>query len=190
MNNREDLTKNLDSETFRKFYYLKAELVDFCRANGLSTAGGKREITERIAFFLETGKVLTVISTVQKKMKITEIGLDMPVEENFVCSEKHRAFFKQHIGNSFSFHVAFQTWLKMNSGKTYEEAIKAYHLLLAAKKKGKIEIAKQFEYNTYIRDFFADNQGMTLDQAIACWNYKKQQAGTHAYKREDTLAIK
>lgn len=46
MNNREDLTKNLDSETFRKFYYLKAELVDFSRANGLSTAGGKREITE------------------------------------------------------------------------------------------------------------------------------------------------
>lgn len=41
MNKREDLTKNLDSETFRKFYYLKAELVNFCKANGLSTAGWK-----------------------------------------------------------------------------------------------------------------------------------------------------
>lgn len=49
--------------------------------------------------------------------------LDTKIEQDFVCSEKHRAFFKQHIGKSFSFNVAFQKWLKSNSGRTYREAI-------------------------------------------------------------------
>ena len=34
-------------------------------------------------------------------------------------------------------------------------------------------IDRQFEYNTYIRDFFEDNKGMSLDQAITCWKFKK-----------------
>ena len=79
------------------------------------------------------------------------------IETDFVCSEMHRAFFKEHIGNSFSFNVAFQKWLKSNAGKTYKEAIAAYYDILEEKKRGKTKIDKQFEYNTYIRDFFADN---------------------------------
>lgn len=35
------LNKNLDSKTFRSFYFLKEELIDFCRKNGLPTSGGK-----------------------------------------------------------------------------------------------------------------------------------------------------
>ena len=35
-------------------------------------------------------------------MFIEEITLDTIIEENFVCSEKHRAFYKEQIGNSFS----------------------------------------------------------------------------------------
>ena len=44
--------------TFRNFYYLKQELVDFCRENALPVSGGKIELTDRIACFLDTGKVL------------------------------------------------------------------------------------------------------------------------------------
>lgn len=31
MSERPKLDKNLDGKTFREFYYLKEELVDFCR---------------------------------------------------------------------------------------------------------------------------------------------------------------
>ncbi|WP_330370015.1 DUF6434 domain-containing protein [Butyrivibrio sp. NC2002] len=41
----------------------------------------------------------------------------MKIEENIICSEVHRAFFKSKIGESFSFNVTFQKWLKANSGK-------------------------------------------------------------------------
>lgn len=39
MSERSKLDKNLDGKTFREFYYLKEELVDFCRKYGLPTSG-------------------------------------------------------------------------------------------------------------------------------------------------------
>lgn len=189
MIDRPILDKNLDSKTFREFYYLKEELVDFCRKYGLPTFGGKLEITERIAHFLDTGEILSAKRVQKKAQTITDITEETPIESDFVCSEKHREFFKEHIGNRFSFNVAFQKWLKSNSGKTYADAIDAYYQILEDKKKGKTKIDKQFEYNTYIRDFFADNQGKSLDEAIKCWKYKKQLQGHNRYEKTDLVAL-
>lgn len=189
MKERPELDKKLDSKIFREFYYLKEELVDFCRKNDLPTSGGKLEITDRIAYFLETGKVLSVSTARKKAAVMNDIKADTRIEPDFVCSEKHREFFKEHIGNSFSFNVAFQKWLKANTGKTYQDAISAYYQILEDKKKGKTVIDKQFEYNTYIRDFFADNEGRSLEDAIQCWKYKKQMQGHNRYERIDLAAL-
>ena len=171
---RPELKIGLKGETFRNFYYLKEELVDFCRKNNLPTSGGKLELTDRIATFLDTGNVM-ISRKVSKKstLDIGELTEQTIIENNFVCSERHRAFFKEKIGKSFSFNVQFQKWLKSNSGKTYKDAIEAYYLILEEKKQGKTAIDKQFEYNTYIRDFFDENKGKSLDDAIICWKYKK-----------------
>lgn len=64
-----------------------------------------------------------------------------------MCSEKHRAFYKEQIG------------------KTYQDSITAYYQILENKMKNKTTIDKPFEYNTYIRDFFADNEDKSLEQA-------------------------
>lgn len=185
MNERPDLNTNLDSKTFREYYYLKEELVDFCRKHNLQSTGGKLELTDRIAEFLDTGKRNTATHTKRKSPSVGEITFDTVIESNFVCSEKHRAFYKEQIGNSFSFNVLFQKWLKGNAGKTYRDSIDAYYQILEDKKKKKTTIDKQFEYNTYIRDFFADNKDKTLEQAIKCWKYKKSLKGHNKYERED-----
>ena len=57
------------------------------------------------------------------------------------------------------------------------------------KKQGKTVIGKQFEYNTYVRDFFADNPGASLEDAIRCWNYKKSLKGHNRYERSDLAAL-
>lgn len=188
---RPDLSRKIDSKTFRSFYYLKEELVAFCRENGLSTSGSKIELTDRIVHFLDTGEVKMVKRKVVqcKNVNVGNITIGTKIEENFVCSEKHRAFFKEHIGNSFSFNVLFQKWLKSNVGKTYEDAINAYYQILEDKKKGTTKIDKQFEYNTYIRDFFADNKGKSLDDVIKCWKYKKQLQGHNRYEKSDLIAL-
>lgn len=189
MAERPVLDKNLDSKTFREFYYLKEELVDFCRKNSLPASGGKIEITDRIAYFLDTGEIQAASKAKRKAITVSDITRNTIIEVDFVCSEKHRVFFKEHIGNSFSFNVVFQKWLKGNAGKTYQEAIEAYYQILADKKKGKTKIDRQFEYNTYIRAFFADNRGRTLEEAIMCWKYKKQLQGHNRYERSDLVAL-
>lgn len=195
MQERPILNRYLDGNTFRDFYWLKEELAEFCREQGLPTTGGKLEITERIAHFLDTGDVILPRQNTKKKtmspVLITENSL---IEPDFVCSESHRAFFKEHIGASFSFNVSFQKWLKSNTGKTYKDAIIAYGEILEEKKKKKnrkekASIDKQFEYNTYIRDFFEANKGKSLEEAIKCWKYKKQLQGHNRYEHSDLIAL-
>lgn len=193
MNERPELNRELDGKTFRGFYYLKEELVGFCRENGLPVSGGKVELTERIACFLDTGNVMAAKPVRTRRTgsgsSVRLIDEDTKIEPDFVCSEKHRAFFREKIGKSFSFHVAFQKWLKSNTGKTYGDAIAAYNQILEEKKMGKTTIDKQFEYNTYIRDFFEDNKGKTLEDAIKCWKYKKSLKGHNRYERADLAVL-
>ena len=180
------INRDTNADTFLSQYHLKEELQQFCRENGMSASGSKQELTDRIAHFLRTGEKAAPVPKPKRQRKVPAvITPDSLIESDFVCSETHRAFFKTQIGSSFSFNTAFQRWLKANTGRTYRDAVAAYHRIIAEKKQHKSEIGRQFEYNTYIRDFFADNPGKTLHDAIRCWNFKKQQPGSHRYERSD-----
>ena len=187
---RPELNNKLDSKTFKEYYYLKEELIDFCRKNNLQTTGSKLELNDRIEKFLDTGEKTTKSHDSRKTQIIDEITLDSIIENNFVCSEKHRAFYKKEIGKSFSFNVIFQKWLKNNAGKTYKDSIEAYYKILEDKKTNKTKIDKQFEYNTYIRDFFNDNKDIKLDDAIKCWKHKKSLKGHNKYEKDDLKILK
>ena len=189
MRERPELNKKPDAATFSSFYYLKQELADFCKENGLPASGSKIELTDRIAYFLDTGKVQKPSTERKTAVNTGTLTENTVIEPNIVCSEKHRAFFSEKIGKSFSFNVPFQKWLKANAGKTYGDAIRAYDRILEEKKLTKTEIGGQFEYNTYIRDFFADNPGKNLHDAIICWNYKKGLPGHHRYEQSDLCAL-
>lgn len=190
MNTRPDLKIGLNANEFNQFYYLKEELVSFCRDNGIATIGGKVEISERNYIYLDTGiKVENV-----KKMLIQNnapeiLSLDTRIETNIKCSETHRAFFKSQLAKIFSFNVIFQRWLKANSGKTYGEACDAYLVIKEEKKKRKTVIDKQFKYNTYIRGFFETNKGLALSEAIKCWKYKKELPGHNKYEHSDLTIL-
>ena len=78
MPERPSLDKHLDSKTFREFYYLKEELVDFCRKYGLPVSGGKIEITDRIAWFLDTGEIRTALPV---KKRVTAVSVITKIQE-------------------------------------------------------------------------------------------------------------
>ena len=80
MDARPELNDKLDADTFRSYYYLQQELIDFCRKNALPVSGGKRELTDRIACFLETGK----IPAFRAKRKTTA-RTDMISEDAIAC---------------------------------------------------------------------------------------------------------
>jgi len=189
MTERPDLNRDMDSGTFRNYYYLKEELVLFCKQEGLQASGGKKDLAQRISHYLDTGEKLTMKTRARASAGTEELTTDTLIGKDFVCSEKHRTFFEEKIGKSFSFNVIFLKWLRTNAEKCLGDAIEAYHQILEEKKKGKTVIDKQFEYNTYIRDFFADNKGKSLGDAIECWKYKKGLPGHNRYERADLAAL-
>lgn len=178
------LTKNLTSDEFKQYYFLKEELKDFCRSEGLKVSGSKQELENRIIHYLRAGEELKEPIIKQKPdNSSSEIDLNSKLGENFKCSEDKREFFEEHIGKSFKFKVKFQKWLKANPDKTYADAIEAYHEIQGSNQK--TDIGKQFQYNQYIRDFFEDNEGKSLDDAIRCWKHKKSLKGHNKYEKSD-----
>ena len=139
--------------------------------------------------FLDTGEAEEAPPAPKAAVREEQITEAAVIEPHVVCSQKHRAFFEEKIGKSFSFSVPFQRWLKENAGKTYGEALQAYYRIQEEKKKHKPPIDRQFVYNTYIRDFFADNPGRSLEEAIRCWKYKKSLPGPARYARSDLAAL-
>lgn len=192
MSTRPSLSREMDSRTFRSYYYLKTELAAFCRAHNLATTGRKEALTERIAYYLDTGRVL--YSRPKRKPRRSsrsyqEITPETLVEPDIICTENHRRYFKRVVGESFRFTVPFQKWLRSHAGATYAEAAAAYRSLIAQKRRTGTEIDPPFEYNTYVRDFFTHNRGMRLRDAIACWRYKRNLRGHNRYETSDLVAL-
>ncbi len=182
------LTKNLSPYEFKEYYFLKDELKDFCRLEGLKVSGSKQDLENRIIHYLSTGEMLEepVVKEVSNNSHST-ITLDSKLGENFKCGQDKREFFEKEIGKTFKFKVKFQKWLKANPDKTYREAIDAYFEIQNSKEKTNID--KQFQYNQYIRDFFNDNDGKSLEEAIKCWKYKKSLKGHNRYESSDLVAL-
>lgn len=183
MNKRVELNRQLDSKQFSDYFYLKEELVAFCRSEGLQVTGSKEDLNQIIKHYLDTGEKLLVHK--DKRIECVDLKLESLVVANMRFSEVNRAFFKQYLGESFRFTVPFQRWLKENVGKTLQEAIDAYPTLV--KNQG---IDKQFEYNKYIRDYFKDSKQGTLKEAVLCWKYKKSLPGSNTYERSDRHILK
>ena len=47
--NRPELNDTISPQDFKDFYWLKEELVTFCKTKGISSSGGKIEIADRIS---------------------------------------------------------------------------------------------------------------------------------------------
>ncbi|WP_426273324.1 DUF6434 domain-containing protein [Exiguobacterium sp. R-17] len=184
---RPNLTKDISVDSFKDFYWLKEELQSFCRENGISASGSKIEISDRIETFLRTGEIKKPIrkSKVNSKLEIqVDLSLDTVISENHRCSQNVRAFFKTVIPK-FHFSTYIQNYFKNNVGKTYRDVLDAWYEEEERKKDPsyKKDIAPQFEYNQFIRDFFADpkNQGKSREEAIVNWNEIKKLAGSNKY---------
>ena len=185
---RPELKKDLNVKDFRNFYWFKEELQTFCRENGMITSGSKIEITDRIEAFLQTGEIqkpLKKRKSPSKEAISTDLNLDTVITENHRCSQTVRAFFKSEIPK-FHFSTYIQNYFRENVGKTYRDVVNAWYEEEKRKKDPsyKKQIGPQFEYNQFIRDYFADpkNKGKNREDAIKAWNIMKKLPGSNKYK--------
>ncbi|ENQ3107807.1 hypothetical protein SAMN04488168_13333 [Bacillus sp. 491mf] len=185
---RPNLTKDISIQDFKDFYWLKEELQSFCREHGMSASGSKIEITDRIETFLQTGEIKKALRKPKDKTKSQTQGnlsLDTVITENHRCSQDVRVFFKTVISPKFHFSTYIQNYIKNNVGKTYRDVVAAWYEEEERKKDPayKKQIAPQFEYNQFTRDFFADpnNKGKGRKEAMEAWNNIKKLPGSNKY---------
>ncbi len=192
MDIRPSLNKDITIDDFREFYWLKMELIEFCRQEGLRKQGGKIEVADRVEAYLRTGKKETAIK--KKRAPVSKfdwnhetLTLETVITDNYKNSKNVRTFFQEQIGSAFKFNVAFMNWMKENAGKTLADAVDEWNAIKAAKKmkKKRTIIAPQFEYNRYIRDFLDDNPDRTKADAIQFWKIKRSVRGDNVYKKSD-----
>ena len=189
---RPTLDAKISVKDFKDFYWLKVELVDFCREVVISSSGGKIEIANRISEYLETGKVTKKSNTKKPKLpKATE-----PITQDTILGIEYRSykvkkeFLQSVIGKQFHFTVHLLDYFKQNTGKKrYADLIEEWYKEQEWKKDPNFvkEIAPQFEYNTYIRDFMKDNPGRTRSDAIEYWKTKRSRPGNNKYSKSDLL---
>jgi len=191
------LNNKISLQDFKDFYWLKAELVSFCKENNINRSGGKIEITNRIIYFIETGKNLgkTKINAQKSKSNfnwnIEKLSCETVITDNYKNTENVRQFFTVEIGKHFKFNVLFIHWIKQNIGKTLKDAIEEWNRIYILKKDKnyKSEIGIQFEYNTYIRDFLEDNPKMSIRDAKKYWMLKREIRGSMKYTKSDLELI-
>lgn len=194
-NKKPKLDKNISSEDFKDFYWLKKELILFCKEYDIISSGGKIEITKRIIHFLETGERIKSINNKIEKPKSNfdwnseRLHLKTIITDNYKNTESVRTFFTSEIGKHFKFNVLFMDWMKQNVGKTLHDAVVEWNRISLMKKNKnfKTEIGAQFEYNKYMRDFLKDNPNMTINDARAFWKRKRETKGSKKYVKEDLL---
>jgi hypothetical protein len=175
------ITAKLSPADFKSQYWLKKELIAFCREKGINTSGGKIEITERILAFLQNDEIIKkpTEKSRKKQSKFDWNGSTLTpgtiITDNYKNTEQVRNFFKKHIGDHFRFNTEFMAWMKDNVGLTLQDAVKEWERLSVTKrdKNNPSEIAPQFEYNQFIRDYFRENPGRTLHDAISEWQIKR-----------------
>ena len=192
MDTRPNLTKEININDFKDFYWLKSELMNFCQEIGISSSGGKIEIANRITEYLETGKAPKTKTKKTKKLpqpthpitKETIIGIE------YRSYKEKKEFFQSVIGNNFTFTVHLLDYFKQNAGKkTYSDVIKEWHKEQELKKDPNFvkEIAPQFEYNIYIREFLNDNPDKSKNDAIKYWKIKRAKRGDNKYSKQDLI---
>jgi hypothetical protein len=189
---RPKLCRSTNADEFMQHYWLKEELVEFCKDNKILHSGGKTELAQRIAYFLKGETVENEKRAVGGRgnkaipKRSGPLDLDSIIPSDYRNDEEHREFFLKVIGSKFKFNVTFMDWMKANSGKTYQDAVDQWKKIAQAKRNGEeTEIAPQFEYNQYTRSFFQENPELTRADMIRCWNHKKAQPGSHRYEDSD-----
>jgi len=190
MDKRPKLNKNISSKDFSDFYWLKEELIDFCRDIGINTSASKIELSRRILKFLNTGEIIK-----KRENKILKLPkATAPITKNTILGVDKRSykekknFLQLAIGKRFHFTVYLLEYFKKNTGKrTYGDLIKQWYKEQAKRENlhFKTKIAPQFEYNAYIRGFLKDNSDKTKKEAIKYWKIKKSLRGDNTYKITD-----
>jgi hypothetical protein len=171
---RPPLDAHLDPQVFEAWYWQKTELAAFCRAQGLPASGDKAALTARVLARLT--KQAPLLSKPPRRSSAAMPDTLTPqtvIGPGWRFTQALRDYFELHHGKGFHFNQALREFIRTQMGSTLAQALTHYQSSLD---QPKAAIAKQFQYNQHIRDYFAKHPGAKREQAIAAWWAWREQA--------------
>lgn len=176
-------------EDLQNYYWMKSDLMMYCKKHGLPTQGAKSELIERIGVYLSTGhraayKALSKQGERDSSKRITKNTL----VENYNNDAETRKFFIEHIGTKFKFNAYLRRFTdpaNILPNMTYGDLIEGWVSFENSRKNsnGNHVISPQFEYNQFIKDYFEHEKGATLGKAISAWKTLISKQGPRTYEQ-------
>ena len=152
-------------DDLRRWYWLRSELVELARRVGTTASGSKVELTERLAATL-AGR-----PTEPAPRRTTTTQLAGPLDGSTVipagqrCSQELRAWFTEAIGPGFRFDGPMRAFVSAG-GATLDQAVEHWH---RTRDRERADIAPQFEYNRFTRDWRAAHPDGDRAVLLAAW---------------------
>jgi len=190
MTDRPDIFDCADAATFRQWYYLKEELVAFARDHGFQSTGGKFEIADRIAYYLDHGEAPPPAPKARKATSTFDLHSgDLSdatvITDSYKNTQNVRRYFKRHI-DGFAFSIPLMDWMKANAGKTLADAVVEAKRIKDAKRKGvKQPDQPHNQYNAYTRAYFAAVTDGTQEEVRALWAERRKRPGPYVFDLKD-----
>lgn len=166
---RPPLTAELTGAELRRWYFLRDELAAFARRLGVSAAGGKQDLTDRLAAALDG----TPVPSPTKRaiggadQLEGELTPDTVIPEGQRCSQHLRAFFAAAIGKQFRFDAAMRSFISgHHPGATLADALDHWH---RSRTRSLGRIDPQFELNRFTRQWYLDHPRGSREDLRAAW---------------------
>jgi hypothetical protein len=170
---RPTLNSTLSTEEFLRWYWLKSELLQFCRKASLQTTGSKPELTARIAIFLAGETPERSVELRRNAVMPSGFSLNTIIEEGWRCSPALGAFFRKEAGKGFRFNLATRNFIHTKAGYTLEDAVNCYkHSVQPGATKQ--PIIPQNQYNQHTRDYYQANPKATRTEVINAWKSRRR----------------
>lgn len=166
-------------EAFQSRYHDLEELKNYARSVGLQTDGGKRNLHTRISRYLVSKNP----DVANKKPVVVPDSLVIPITEStplisLKLDANTRQFFRSRIGNDFKFNQYLRDIASLEDPRslrlTYGDLIKGWSAFEAKRKTEKV-IRPQYQYQQFVRDFYANpkNKGKPMADCSTAWNNLK-----------------
>jgi hypothetical protein len=169
---RPRLTRSLPLAEFERWYWLKDELIVFCRTHQLQTSGSKPELAARIVTLLEGGAPSHTRIARRVAIMPHTFHASTVIGDGWRCSPALGAYFRTVCGKRFRFNAAMRTFIHTGTGRTLREAAACYWQSVASGLPPKA-IIPQNQYNQHTRDYHAKHPGATRAEVIAAWKAKR-----------------
>ena len=158
--------ESIDSEDeLRRWYWLRSELAQLARVLGVSTAGTKLELTERLADTLGGRPTKAPTRHVAGPQLAGPLDGATVIPEGQRCTQQLRAYFTAAVGPGFRFDAPMREFISAG-GATLDQAVEHWHL---TRERGPADIAPQFEYNRFTREWRASNPDGDREALLAAW---------------------